>query len=152
MTSELLKVTTVETVQVVELHIPDYLDSSEFDRLNDQVAGMITPTAGKRWVIDLLRVNYMPSSGLGLLGDIRHQVRNEQGADRCATCRRGCRGSSGRALCSAGRRHLMREDAIRRRGELLGLGLERRDAAHAAFGIAIGDVGAPPSFLDSYRG
>ena len=114
MTSELLKVTTVGAVQVVELHIPDDLDSSEFDRLNDQVAGLITPAAGNRWVIDLLRVNYMPSSGLGLLVNIRHQVRTNKG--QIALCNLSARLQGIFRACSLERLftvHRTRDDAIR---------------------------------------
>jgi len=79
MTSDLLKLTTIGSVQIIELRLPDDLDSSEFDRLNEEVGGWINPAAGKFWVVDLARVEYMPSSGLGLLVNIRHQVKAQKG-------------------------------------------------------------------------
>ena len=114
MTSDLLKHTTVETVDVVELILPDDLDSSEFDRLNDMVAELIRPSAGRRWVIDLGRVPYLPSAGLGLLVNMRHHIRTQKG--QIVLCGLSPRLLSVFRACSLERLftiHRSREDAVR---------------------------------------
>jgi len=114
MTSELLKLSTVGSVQIIELQLPDDLDSSEFDRLNEEVGGWIKPAAGKFWVVDLAQVQYMPSSGLGLLVNIRHQVKSQKG--QISLCNLSSRLQGIFRACSLERLftiHRTREDAVR---------------------------------------
>lgn len=84
MSTELLKVTDVGTVKLVELLLPDALDSTEFDRLNDALAGIFTDQASGSWILDLAQVEYMGSAALGLMVNIRHQIKTQGG--RLALC------------------------------------------------------------------
>lgn len=84
MSSEMLKISVVDSVNVVALHLPEELDSTEFDQLNESLAGVFAPAAGKKWVLDLASVQYMGSAALGLVVNIRHQVKSMDG--RLALC------------------------------------------------------------------
>jgi anti-sigma B factor antagonist len=87
MTSEQVKVTSVKThsaqaITVVELNLPDGLDSTVFDRLNEDLQGVFDPQAGNnsnRWVLDLSNVSYLGSAALGFMVNIRHRVRTHNG-------------------------------------------------------------------------
>jgi anti-anti-sigma factor len=86
---ELLKVSNLGPIRLVELFLPGDLDSTEFDRLNDGLVDVFTPGEGDdqqggRWVIDLTHVTYLGSAGLGLLVNIRHRVKSANG--RLALC------------------------------------------------------------------
>ena len=87
MADDLLKVSTHDHVQVVELFLPGDLDSTEFDRLNDGLVDLFNESEdgrGGRWVLDLTHVAYLGSSGLGLLVNIRQRVKTLGG--RLALC------------------------------------------------------------------
>ena len=64
---ELLKVSNLGPIRLVELFLPGDLDSTEFDRLNDGLVDVFTPgeeddQQGGRWVIDLTHVAYLGSA------------------------------------------------------------------------------------------
>jgi anti-anti-sigma factor len=87
MANELLKLSNLGPIRVVELFLPGDLDSSEFDRLNDGLADVFAdPESGQggRWILDLTHVAYLGSAGLGLLVNIRHRVKTMDG--RLALC------------------------------------------------------------------
>ena len=84
MPTELLKVSSVRSVNVVELFLPDDLDSSEFDRLNEGLATVFADQPNGRWILDLSQVRYMGSAALGLMVNIRHRVKSMNG--RLALC------------------------------------------------------------------
>ncbi len=79
MTTEVLKFTTVGAVHIVEVNLPDDMDSAEFDRINEALSASFQDRTGGRWIIDLSTVSYMPSAGLGMLVNIRHQVKTVKG-------------------------------------------------------------------------
>ena len=88
MPSQQVKVTNVkppnagQSVTVVELNLPDGLDSTVFDRLNEDLQGVFdqaTTDNNHRWVLDLSNVSYLGSAALGLMVNIRHRVRTQQG-------------------------------------------------------------------------
>src|SRR5438874_13715949 len=79
MDSDLFRVSEVDSVTVVELALPQSLESSEFDRLNDTILQLIGQRPGGRWVLDLEHVSYMGSSTLGLMVNIRQRVRTASG-------------------------------------------------------------------------
>src|SRR3954464_9389251 len=84
MSIELLKVSTLGPARLVELFLPGDLDSTEFDRLNDELVGVFSPgddeaQQGGRWIIDLTHVTYLGSAGLGLLVNIRQRVKSMDG-------------------------------------------------------------------------
>jgi len=84
MPTELLKVSIIRTVNVVELFLPDDLDSSEFDRLNEGLSTVFTDQPNARWILDLAQVTYMGSAALGLMVNIRHRIKTMNG--RLALC------------------------------------------------------------------
>ena len=84
MPTELLKLSSHKSVNVVELFLPDDLDSSEFDRLNEGLATVFTDQPNARWILDLAEVTYMGSAALCLMVNIRHRVKTMNG--RLALC------------------------------------------------------------------
>jgi anti-sigma B factor antagonist len=84
MSSQLVKVTnvkvsSVQSVTVVELCLPDGLDSTVFDRLNEDLLHVFDPKANSRWVLDLANVAYLGSAALGLMVNIRQRIRAHEG-------------------------------------------------------------------------
>jgi len=73
-----------QLVQVVELSLPQQLDSGEFDRLNQLLLGAFAEQPDGRWVVDLSRSAYMGSPALGLMVNIWQQVK--AGGGRLALC------------------------------------------------------------------
>src|SRR5690242_11931301 len=66
-------------VNVVMLRLPEMMDSHEFDRLNDDILAAIANAPQGRWVFDLSNLNYMGSSSLGLMVNIRQRVKQVGG-------------------------------------------------------------------------
>jgi stage II sporulation protein AA (anti-sigma F factor antagonist) len=73
------EVTQVGAVNVVMLRLPEMMDSHEFDRLNEEVLAAIAGAPQGRWVFDLANLNYMGSSSLGLMVNIRQRVKQVGG-------------------------------------------------------------------------
>jgi anti-anti-sigma factor len=116
---ELLKVSTLGPIRLVELFLPNDLDSTEFDRLNDGLVDVFTPGEGEdqqgaRWIIDLTHVAYLGSAGLGLLVNIRQRVKSANG--QLALCQMNPRLHQIFRTCSLERLFTItrtREDAVR---------------------------------------
>lgn len=68
-----------ESVRVIELTLPPALDGEEFDSLNQDMLGMIDEVAAGKWVIDLSKVNYLGSSMLGMMVNVRQRIKQSQG-------------------------------------------------------------------------
>jgi len=64
---------------VVALQLPQFMDSREFDRLNEQLLEVLGAQPRGRWVLDLSGVNYLGSSALGLMVNIRQRIRQSGG-------------------------------------------------------------------------
>lgn len=79
MSSDRFQVIAIDAVNVIELSLPQILDSDEFDRLNDKILNALGGKAGARWVIDLAEVSYLGSSALGLMVNIRQRVKQAGG-------------------------------------------------------------------------
>src|SRR5687767_14897708 len=79
MPQELLKLSDLGEVTVVELFLPDALDSTEFDRLNEGLDDVFRDRTGGRWILDLSNVVYMGSAALGLMVYSRHRVKSQDG-------------------------------------------------------------------------
>jgi stage II sporulation protein AA (anti-sigma F factor antagonist) len=77
MPPDLLKVTNLPAARLVELFLPEDLDSTEFDRLNDGLATAFE--TGGSWVLDLTKVDYLGSAALGLFVNIRQSVQSRGG-------------------------------------------------------------------------
>ena len=75
---ELFQVQTEQSVTVIEMDLPEQIDSSEFDRLNTALLAMLD---GKQraWVIDLTDVDYLGSAMLGLMVNFRQRVQSVKG-------------------------------------------------------------------------
>jgi len=79
MTSAPFKIISVESARVVELALPLSLDSGEFDAINENLLGEINREASGWWVLDLSQLSYMGSAALGLLVNIRQQIKRGEG-------------------------------------------------------------------------
>src|SRR5437763_17128613 len=79
MPSELLKVSNHKSVNVIELFLPEDLDSTEFDRLNERLDAALSTQSGDRWILDLKQVEYMGSAALGLTVNIRQRGKSQPG-------------------------------------------------------------------------
>ena len=78
--ADFIQVKTEQAVNVVEMTLPEYLDSSEFDKLNEALLGLFDgkrPTKG--WVVDLTAVDYMGSAMLGMMVNFRQRVQSAKG-------------------------------------------------------------------------
>src|SRR5271155_5676693 len=79
MARDFVKVTTVQSVNVIDLWLPEMLDSEEFDRLNTSLLGVLDGKIDGRWLLDLSAVDYMGSSVLGLMINIRQHIKTGGG-------------------------------------------------------------------------
>jgi anti-anti-sigma factor len=79
MPQELFHVITLEKATVVELALPPAMDSDEFDHLNTSLLKLIGDRPDGRWVVDLSRLSYMGSAALGLMVNLRQQVKDAGG-------------------------------------------------------------------------
>lgn len=71
-------------VHVLALAVPFHVDSADFDRLHDGVLSAIGLKANGKWVIDLAGLQYLGSSVLGLMVNIRQRV--YQGGGKLVLC------------------------------------------------------------------
>jgi anti-sigma B factor antagonist len=69
---------------IVELSLPQSLDSADFDALNDSLLGLLKGRAQQKWIIDLSSVSYMGSAMLGMLVNVRQQIKS--GGGRLLLC------------------------------------------------------------------
>ncbi len=79
MARDFVKVTTVQMIDVIDLWLPEQLDSEEFDRLNQTLMRTLDAKINGRWLLDLASVNYMGSSVLGLMINIRQHIKSGGG-------------------------------------------------------------------------
>src|SRR4051812_20628620 len=62
-------------VNILDLTLPQNIDAREFDRMNESLEQMVSPRAAAGWVLDLSAVEYTGSAVLGLMVNLRQQVR-----------------------------------------------------------------------------
>lgn len=79
MSDSLLRLNHVGPVTVVELTLPASLDAEEFDRLNQQLQAALGETPRGRWVLDLQAAEYVGSAVLGLMVNVRQQIKQASG-------------------------------------------------------------------------
>jgi anti-anti-sigma factor len=79
MPHELFQITEIKAAKVVELSLPESLDSGEFDRLNTALLEELALEPDGRWILDWSRLSYMGSSALGLMVNIRQRVKQAGG-------------------------------------------------------------------------
>src|SRR5205809_7561153 len=77
--SKCFRIHSDRSVNVLELELPDQIDTAEFDQINDSLLSMLHEKSGENWVLDLSRVNYMGSAMLGLIVNVRQQIKNIRG-------------------------------------------------------------------------
>ena len=77
--TDLYRVSREGSVNVVDLTLPHTLDIQEFDRLNESILGLIRRELEGGWVLDLSRLSYMGSAALGLLVNLRQQIKQSGG-------------------------------------------------------------------------
>src|SRR5688500_9572262 len=66
-------------VRIIELHLPEQLESAEFDSLNAAVNDAVAQAPAGGWVLELSDVNYMGSSVLGLMVNVRQTIKASGG-------------------------------------------------------------------------
>jgi anti-anti-sigma factor len=79
MSANLYRHAKVGTVNVVDLTLPPTLDIEEFDRLNESILELIRGEPEGQWVLDLSQLSYMGSAALGLLVNLRQQIKQSGG-------------------------------------------------------------------------
>lgn len=78
------RVKSIESVQLIELLLPETIDPADFDQLNEGMLAHFDGSASKAWIMDLTAVNYMGSAMLGLIVNIRQRVKS--GGGRLVLC------------------------------------------------------------------
>jgi anti-sigma B factor antagonist len=78
-TTDLYQVSKAGTVNVVDLTLPHTLDIHEFDRLNESILALVRAEPEGQWVLDLSRLSYMGSAALGLMVNLRQQIKQSGG-------------------------------------------------------------------------
>jgi anti-anti-sigma factor len=79
---ELFTISQDRSVFVVELLFPPDTDAMAYDTVIAAITVEMDRSGGKTfnaWVVDLSRINYLNSAGLGLLVNIRQKVRSNKG-------------------------------------------------------------------------
>jgi anti-anti-sigma factor len=64
-----------QSVNVIALTLPELIDAMEFDQLNETLLATLKGKANQPWLLDLSSVNYLGSATLGLIVNIRQQVK-----------------------------------------------------------------------------
>ena len=76
---DFVRVTTVKQIDIIDLWLPEQLDSDEFDRLNEAMMKTLDGKISGKWLLDLSAVDYMGSSVLGLMINVRQHVKSGGG-------------------------------------------------------------------------
>jgi len=84
MPTEFVKFQPGADANIVELRLPQSLDSMEFDDLNASLLALLKGRAQQKWIIDLSAVTYMGSAMLGMLVNVRQQIK--AGGGRLLLC------------------------------------------------------------------
>lgn len=79
MPSQYFQTKQIDSVNVIELQLPDELDSVEFDKLNESMLHLFDGQSAERWILDLSRVEYVGSAVLGLMVNIRQHIKTGKG-------------------------------------------------------------------------
>ena len=79
MSSNLYRLSKAGSVNVIDLTLPHTLDIDEFDRLNESILEQVRAEPEGQWVIDLSQAQYLGSAALGLLVNLRQQIKQSGG-------------------------------------------------------------------------
>jgi anti-anti-sigma factor len=77
--AELFQLRTEQSVNIIEMRLPEHIDSTEFDQLNASLLGLLESKPSKSWVIDFSAVDYLGSAMLGLMVNFRQKVKGAKG-------------------------------------------------------------------------
>jgi len=77
--AKLFEVSQIKSVNVIELYLPDEMDSVEFDKLNESMLHLFDGRSAEPWVLDMAQTQYIGSAVLGLMVNIRQHVKTAQG-------------------------------------------------------------------------
>jgi anti-anti-sigma factor len=67
-------------VELVELQLPQQMDFNEFDKIIEGLTEIVSARPAARWIIDCSAVAYTGSAALGLLVNMRQQIKETGGA------------------------------------------------------------------------
>jgi anti-anti-sigma factor len=84
MPNDRFQVSQEQSVQVLQLALPDQMDGMEIDGLIDSILRSLDGRSQEPWVLDLTEVTYMGSAMLGLMVNIRERIR--QGGGKLVLC------------------------------------------------------------------
>ncbi len=73
------RIVSHQGVRIIEIRLPEDLESLEFDTINTALADAVTEVGAAKWVLDLTDVAYAGSALLGLLVNLRTKVRRSRG-------------------------------------------------------------------------
>lgn len=76
---DLFRLKNEQSVNIIEMTLPEDLDSADFDQLNRSLLGLLGTHDTRGWVIDLSAVEYMGSAMLGLMVNFRQQIKTRNG-------------------------------------------------------------------------
>jgi len=79
MAKNLFRISTSESVNVLELTLPSVIDGADFDNLNESVLDAIQAAAAQPWVLDLSGVLYVGSAMLGMMINVRQRIKEAEG-------------------------------------------------------------------------
>jgi anti-anti-sigma factor len=68
-----------QSVYVMKFILPEMIDTMEIDALMNEVLRALEKTARERWIMELNEVDYLGSSMLGLMVNIRERIRQADG-------------------------------------------------------------------------
>jgi anti-anti-sigma factor len=72
--------TSGENVEVLELSFPQQMDFNEFDKIIEGLSRIVAAKPVAKWVVDVSKVEYTGSAMLGLLVNLRQQIKETGGA------------------------------------------------------------------------
>jgi len=79
MPAQYFQVVQVNSINVIELLLPDELDSVEFYKLNETMLHLFDGRSSENWILDLAKTEYVGSAVLGLMVNIRQHVKTGKG-------------------------------------------------------------------------
>ena len=79
MPKDFFRVSPGKAFNLIELLLPDTIDTQEFDKINETLLGSIRGKTTGQWIMDLTGVQYLGSAMLGLIINIRQQIKSGGG-------------------------------------------------------------------------
>lgn len=70
---------TSGAAQIIALDLPQMVDATHFDRINEELEAAVGAHPGTGWVLDLAKVHYTGSAVLGVIVNFRQSVKQANG-------------------------------------------------------------------------